>query len=320
MGRGIRILLVSAVVVVAGFVAAVPASATFPGANGRIAFSQFAAFPGGEDPGFQFHSQVFTIKPDGSGRAQLTHVGDDQAAASPDFSPDGEKILYESNETGAFHIWVMDADGSHQKQLTNDDGFEDYQPSWSPDGKSIVFTHCAEPYDFPFIAYCDIDVMKANGSQVETLLSAGHWMNVRPGYSPDGSRIVFSSDKGGIQSAIWVMNADGSSLTRLTKPRLRAQWPDWAPDGKRILFNDHCCRPHSNLWTVRPGGGGLKKLTHVPADEDIAFPTFSPNGRRIVALHFPDGRLSTLRADGSHLRHLPIDTPDVFLSDWGPRG
>jgi Tol biopolymer transport system component len=160
--------------------------------------------------------------------------------------------------------------------------------------------------------------MSANGSHVETLLSAGHWTNVRPSYSPNGSKILFSSDRGGFQSAVWTMRADGSSLKRLTEPRLRAVWPDWSPDGKRILFSDHCCIPHSNLWTVRPSGAGLRKLTHVPSDRDLGFASFSPNGRKIEALFFtPDGQfLRKMRADGSHPRR--ITGHEAFLSDWGP--
>jgi TolB protein len=317
--NGIRVLLVSAVVAVAGLLGATAAGAAFPGSNGPIAFSQGDLLPpiGGEPSDLSAHSQIFTIDPDGSSRTQLTHVAGDQAAGSPDISPSGERIVYESSESGSFNVWVMNADGSHQKQLTDEAGFEDFQPSWSPDGKSILFSRCGEP--FGFISYCDIAAIRANGSNEATLLSAGHWTNVRPTYSPDGQRIAFSSDKGGLQSAVWVMNSDGSSPKRLTKPRLRASWPDWAPDGRRILFADHCCVPHSNLWTVRASGGGLKQLTHVPSDRDTAFASFSPNGKAILTVFFaPRGpTLRTLRADGSHPQRL-VTGKDFFLSDWGP--
>src|SRR5204862_4175522 len=95
-----------------GFVAAQPASATFPGSNGRIAFSQgfgdvgdaFARDGGG-------HSQVFTIRPDGGAVRRLTSVASDQSARAPDWSPDGRKIAYQSNQSGSFGIWVMKANG-----------------------------------------------------------------------------------------------------------------------------------------------------------------------------------------------------------------
>ena len=305
-------------------VGAAPAQATFPGANGRIAFSQADLIPpiGGESGDLSAHSNVFTIEPNGTGVAQLTHVAGDQAAGAPDWSPDGQEIVYESNESGSFAIWSMDADGQHQKQLTGESGFEDFLPSWSADGKSIIFSHCGEPLGFP--AFCDIDSMNANGGNVKTILSAGHWSNVRPEYSPDGNRIAFSSDRGGLQSAVWVMDADGTHLHRLTPPRLRAMWPDWKPSGKRILFGDNCCIPHSNLWSVRPGGGGMRKLTHVPARLDANFGSYSPNGKRIVAFftkgcrNSPCRHFFTFHADGSHARKVVTGVPNTFLTDWGP--
>ena len=100
-----------------------------PRRNGRIAFSQWDLLPGGNLSG---HSNVYTINPDGTGRRQLTHVGAAQAAGAPDWSPGGAKIVYESNQTGDYRIWVMNADGSGQRRLTDDPGFADLEPAWSP--------------------------------------------------------------------------------------------------------------------------------------------------------------------------------------------
>jgi Tol biopolymer transport system component len=309
-----------AVVALIGLISVSSAHATFPGANGRIAFSQGDLGPGGD---LSAHSQVFTIRPDGGGLAQLTHVGAHRAAGVPDWSPDGERIAYESNQSGAFHIWVMNADGSHQTQLTDDSGFEDFQPSWSPDGERILFSHCGEPLGF--IAFCDVAVINADGNGLHTLLSAGRWTNIRPVYSPHGNRIAFETDRGGLQSAIWVMKADGSKLRRLTSAKLRAFWPDWAPDGKRILFADNCCLPNSNLWTVRPHGNPkLAQMTDVPFPLDLAFASFSPDGEKIVAF-FSRGcgdagcrHFYTLDADGSHFHEVVTGKPNTFNTDWGP--
>jgi Tol biopolymer transport system component len=318
---GKRALGLFVAVAAVGLASAASAEATFPGSNGRIAFSQADLFPGGD---LSAHSQVYTIGPGGAGLVQLTHVASDQAAGAPDWSPDGQHIVYESNESGSFRIWSMDANGDQQKQLTNEGGFEDFLPSWSPNGKKILFSHCGEP--FGFIAFCDIDVMNASGGAVKTLLSSGHWTNVRAEYSPSGGRITFSSDRGGLQSAIWVMRSDGSALHRLTKPRLRAVWPDWAPSGKRILFGDNCCLPHSNLWSVRPNGHGLRQLTHIPSRLDTNFGSYSPNGKRIVSFfskgcgNSPCRHFYVRHADGSHPRKVPTGVPNTFLTDWGPGG
>ena len=260
-------MIICAAVGLIGLVSAAAAQATFPGSNGRIAFSQGALTPpiGDEPSDLSEHSQVFTIGAHGGGLAQLTHVASDQGAASPDWSPDGKKIVYESNQSGAFHIWVMNANGSAQTQLTHQSGFEDFQPSWSPDGKKIVFSHCGEPFGPGNIVYCDIDVMNAERHQRQDRPQLRPLdPTSAPDYSPDGKEDRVQQRPG--RAAIGGLGdatRTARRLKRLTAPSLRAFWPDWAPGGHRILFSDHCCLPHSNLWTVRPDGSGLTKLTDV---------------------------------------------------------
>jgi Tol biopolymer transport system component len=315
--------LVLGLVCFAGLTAAAPAMATFPGPNGRIAFSQGDVFPDG-DP--SIHSQVFTVDPSGGAVRQLTNVPKDSSAALPDWSPDGSRIAFQSNVSGAFGIWVMNADGSGQTRLTGRDGFGDFYPSWSPDGRRIVYSHCAEPFGMGIFFDCQIVVMDAGGGQAEVLLGSGHWVNSHPQFSPDGRRIAFGSDRGGLQSAIWVMNADGSSPKRLTKPRLRAFWPDWAPNGERILFADHCCVKHSNIYTVRPDGSGLQRVTRLRGlSLDAAFPGYSPDGTR-VNFAFNRGcptkppfckRFYTMSSGGSDFQRVPTGTVDTLVTDWG---
>ena len=259
---------------------------------------------------------MYTISPDGTGRPRLTHVAAARAAGAPDWSADGTRIVYESNQGGDYRIWVMNADGSGQRRLSDDPGFADLVPAWSPDGKRILFSRCDD--HLGFILSCDLEVMNAAGTGMQRL-AGGHWTWIRGQYSPDGRRIVVGADRGGFLSALWVMRADGTGLHRITRPSLQAFWPGWSPDGRRILFTDNCCQFGSNIWTVRPDGRGLRKLTHFgPQQGDFA--SYSPDGRRIV-LHF-DGKcgrcFSVMNADGSGRHPVRTGVPNTFLTDWGP--
>ena len=83
-------------------------------------------------------------------------------------------------------------------------------------------------------------------------------------------------------SAIWLIDADGGNLRRLTAPATLAYWPDFTPDGKSILYSDNCCLPHSNVYAVPVGGGPARRLTNAPGLEDEAFASSSPSGRSLV--------------------------------------
>jgi TolB protein len=289
------------------------ARATAPGQNGRrIAFStDQSARP-----------QIFSVRTDGTGTRQLTHVPKGFVASSPDWSPDGRRILYDSNVTGDQELWVMKADGSHQRQLTHDPRFADQHAQWSPDGSTIVFERCGMP--FGFIDYCDIDLMWADGSHRMKIVG-GRWMNAEPGFSPDASQIVFDSNRAGFIRAIWRADVDGSGVARLTPPLLEAFYPDWSPDGRHILFSNNNDRPHSDVWQMRPDGTHLTQITNVPQPFDDAFATFSPNGRKILFASnqaYPDGcctDLYVMDRDGSGQTPVVTNQPGAFFSDWQPR-
>ena len=293
-----------------------PAGVTAARANGRIAFSQWDLLPGGN---LSRHSNVYTINPDGTGLRQLTHVGAAQAAGAPDWSPGGDKIVYVSNQTGDYRIWVMNADGSGQRQLADDPGFADLEPAWSPDGARILFSRCDD--HIGFILTCDLEVMNTAGGGMRRL-AGGHWTYVRGQYSPDGRRIVVGADRGGFLSALWLMRADGTGLHRITRPSLEAFWPGWSPDGRRIVFTDNCCQGGSNIWTVRPDGTGLRELTHFPPPRQGGFASYSPDGRQIVLL--TSGKCCqyfyVMNADGSGLHPIRTGVPITFLTDWGRAG
>lgn len=296
--------VLAAALAAVGALTATPAQATFPGANGKIAFSTDF----GSDP------QIFSVNPNGSGETQLTQSSDGHAVA-PDWSPDGTKIVFQGDQTGNQQIYEMNANGSGRHQVFSDPGFDDLNPRLSPDGTKIAFSRCPVPG-------CAIYTVNVNGTGL-TQLTSPIWNTFDLEWSPDGTKIAFDSNQDGLLSAVWVMNADGSNQQRLTAAALEADFPDWSPDGKHIIFTDNCCGLPSNVWVMNSDGSGLKQLTHFPATKSGGIATYSPDGKKIVlnsTLAYKCGCLGdlyTMDANGTHLTKIVSDHPDVFQSDWG---
>lgn len=295
-----KTVTVMALVVGGTLMPASPAHATFPGENGRIVFSTDWSPP----------SQVYSIRPDGTGLRQLTHVTKGAGATSPAWSPDGTRIAFDYHK----HIWVMKGDGSGQTQITTGEGFRDRHAAWSPDGTRIVFSHC--DISLGFRAYCDIDAIDVVEGNATTLL-AGNWIYDWPRYSPDGSRIVFSGDRDGYICAVWEMEADGGNPERLTDPAMQATHPDWSPDGEQIVFSTHCLLPGGRVWTMDPDGSDRRLITDDPDPAvDWSSPRFAPDGSSLLATG-PEGSLFILDMDGNVLTDLKTRDLRPIQLDWG---
>ncbi|RKU11314.1 hypothetical protein C6502_08035 [Candidatus Poribacteria bacterium] len=148
----------------------------------------------------------------------------------PSWSPDGKQIVFVSNRDGhflgnipAYEIYVMDADGKNQLNLTNNLG-DDRSPSWSPDGKRITFV--SERVDRDERPHRDIYVMDANGKNQQRLTNNPKHDDWQPSWSPDGKQIVFHSNREGNYD-IYVMDADGGNQQRLTNNPHSDVSPAW---------------------------------------------------------------------------------------------
>jgi Tol biopolymer transport system component len=130
---------------------------------------------------------IYVINSDGTGLTQLTSDAGDNAY--PAFSPNGSKIVFTSDRTGVRQVWLMHADGSHQRQLTFDPQPKDQVPDWSPDGSKIAYladTHGIADVVSP--SWGDIWVMNAAGHNQRQLTSGAAWYGTA--WSPDGTRIA----------------------------------------------------------------------------------------------------------------------------------
>src|SRR5438445_9826585 len=127
----------------------------------------------------------------------------------------------------------MNADGSNSRQLTSN-AVDHCTPKFSSTGSKIAYSGCPmtdRQFDPPL---CAIYIMNADGSGQPKQLTSLNWHSDQPEFSPNGRKIVFDSNQDGLNSAVWVMNTDGTHQRRLTAARLEANRPDWSPDGTHI--------------------------------------------------------------------------------------
>jgi Tol biopolymer transport system component len=283
------------------------AQATFRGDNGRIAFAS--------DRSGRF--QIYTISPLSNRLRQLTNAPGNSIFS--DWTPDGDSIVFDSDRVsngcneGACNveIFIMRADGNEQTRLTRNAAF-DGDPSVSPDGKWIVFDSGRDGGDL------DIFVMRINGTGV-TQLTDNDAVDIDPTWSPDGKWIVFSSNRQE-EAALYKMKANGSSAQRLTPLRLHAGVPDWSPDGNEIVFaNNADVDAPSDIFTIGPDGSEVRRLTHAGDGESYFFPSWSPNGRKLVVSFFREDNVdvATITKNGDFVSRVTTSPAVDFAPDWG---
>ena len=214
-------------------------------------------------------SEIALMNPDGSGVTRLRVFGSD-----PMLSPDGGKIVYCSLlDTIYSQIYVMNADGSNQKRLTDIKTGDACGPAWSPDGKKIAYYAFAntQPSRNP-----EIWLMDPDGSNPKKLTDHG----MDPSWSPDGRQIAFASHRDGIYQ-IYAMNADGSNVRRLTKDKSEASNPAWSPAGNAIAYISATTDDRRGLFVMNPDGSQPQRLIF-SKHQDFCFPSWSTDGSQII--------------------------------------
>lgn len=281
----------------------IPASAAFPGDNGKIAFMS------NQDGNFE----IYVMKSDGSGQTNLTN--NPAYDGAPSWSADGSQILFMSERDGNYEIYRMNADGSDLTRLTTDPS-TDMFPSWSPDGSQIVFAR----YDLSIGNY-EIWRMNSDGTGAVPL-TANTAEDMEPVWSPDGTKILFHSDRDG-NSEIYMMNPDGTGQTNLTNNPDADGEADWSPDGSKIVF----ASTRENLgalWVMNADGSSPTRITDAVYGDSQ--PSWSPDGTRIVFKGFRDynDEIYVMNADGTGVTRLtnnalPGNTlPEDWFPDWQP--
>jgi Tol biopolymer transport system component len=250
---------------------------------------------------------LYIVNSDGTDEKQLTSVGVDVWAAFPSWSPDGSRIAFASYRTGQAQIYIMNSDGSNQTRLTNAKETYDHQTlsftysNWSPDGSKILsdngwgyFGNGTEDHGGIYVFSVD------TGNNTQLTHNADDHNAV---WSPDGSKIAFfrtdSSDPNG-GGNIYVMNSDGSGLTKLTGGDNN---PTWSPDGSKIAFTSSKGGNGKQLYTIHPDGS---RETNVMSSLNNAgvnlTPSWSPDGKKLVFEY--QSEIFFVNSDGSGLKKV----------------
>jgi Tol biopolymer transport system component len=257
---------------------------------------------------FASEGAIYVVNSDGTGLRELIPAASPTVNLTPSWSPDVSQIAFASNRDSHyphnFDIYVMQADGSNVRRLTDSPIYES-EPAWSPDGSQIAFVRGYDPTTGPVInlfgcADPKIFVINADGSEAFNPINGTRGTD--PAWSPDGDRIVFSYNDDG-QYGIRVIDLTTGEITRLTNHLAQEGEPAWSPDGKHIAFARNFAVEHSecgimvggfeppsyagpDVYVVNADGSNETRLTSTEASGEpawsadgarIAFTVFAPN-------------------------------------------
>ena len=267
-------------------VASSPATghATFPGANGKIAFVR-----GGD---------IWTMNPDGTGQVNITNSPAQDS--TPSWSPDGKRIAFWSNG-----LKIMNADGTDVTPVPTE--FSGYDPTWSPDGTQLLYADASSGV-----------VHKLNEDGTGEVLLIENNNPTSPSWSPDGTRIAFKDtffSPSFCFDSVTTMDTDENTNDFFNVTCNEGQWEgvNWSPDGSKLVFSSDFNCPScvfGQLNTIKPDRTDRFVFSGVSGQQAA----WSPDGARIVYTSFDPERIKIVNADSTGV----TDVTDGTLPDWQP--
>ncbi len=224
--------------------------------------------------------QVYVVDVETGEARQITH--NPYPSADPVWSPDGEWIAFAGGRGREWNLYVVNEDGSDQKQLTTHRSYPFMRDlAWSPQDDQIAFTSPGKDG-----SDAEIFVAAADRGLVRQLTDNVYAQDWEPEWSPDGTRIVYAADARDGRREIFVMDADGDNVRRLTDKMggrekwLNNAWPVWSPDGGRIAFNSNDINRNWVIFVMDADGGNLLQLTDIT--QSARWPVWLPDSSRIA--------------------------------------
>jgi len=264
---------------------------------------------------------------------RLTSAQFEEGDINPRFSPDGQTVAFVRDTTGGESVYVVPSSGGRERLVSSEPGSK-VGLDWTSDGRNLVFGGGSlwkvpivggPPERLPLgqdgyqpsirgnrIAHTQATwndsiwrrrLGPTNGSEGAQRFITSTRIDAGPQFSPDGSKIVYQSNRSGVFQ-IWLCNSDGTSARQLTN--LNAAWtgtPRWSPDGRFIVFDS---RPtgQSDIFVVDAEGGPPRRLTSNPSNE--AVPSWSKDGRWIYFASDRSGRWEVWRVPAPGGDALPV--------------
>lgn len=269
------------------------------------------------------------INADGTGQTVLT-AGGTIRDNNPEYSPDGLKIAFDRTpSSGQTDIFVMNADGTNPHAVTSGGPWAppntnvNSDPTWSPDGTKLAFVSNRDGNKKLEIWVVNVDgsglIKLTTDIQISTDGTGpvyGH--DFSPTWSPDGTRIAFSSGRDGLSGTeLYVMNADGSNQTRLTNNAVDDRYPTWSPDSQRIAFYRNGSST-TGINIINRDGTNEVNITN-----EGFMPAWSPDGTRFAFLRLDPSMgytsaLFIMNADGSNPVKITNNSFNSFVPAWAP--
>jgi len=215
---------------------------------------------------------VYIVNPDGTGLKKLAD-GD-----HPAWSPDHSQIAYECSQV----ICIMNADGTGVRELT--DQPSDRSPSFSPDGKHVVFLHEARDNS-------DIFSVNVDGTNRQRLVKSANTDEITPRLSPDGSKLAYTSLRRGVASLVVQDLATGRRTVLVAGSAFS---PSWSPDGKRLAFRTPSGNASGCIGIIN--ADGTNPTTFANGVDGCRAASWSPDGTELVFGAGPEGHTRLFRA------------------------